>query len=186
MYVEISIIFLVVQRFSRRLLVRVSNANFFHFESQNARSQHVSDACHGLSLVTPRSYVSGPVPRLERHYRGDWCQKTSELTSSSLSLSLSLILSHERLGNAARNVAIIRVRNWRRYDRMKKKRKKRTLKWNELLKYTSAYKSLNNYRCGQSRGVSFAIIIPTDSLLFFFFFFFSLTIHLATLYFPND
>ena len=129
-YVEISIIFLVVQRFSRRLLVRVSNANFFHFESQNARSQHVSDACHGLSLVTPRSYVSGPVPRLERHYRGDWCQKTSELTSSlSLSLSLSLILSHERLGNAARNVAIIRVRNWRRYDEKKKEKKDLEMKW---------------------------------------------------------
>lgn len=39
------------------------------------------------------------------------------------SLSLSLILSHERLGNAARNVAIIRVRNWRRYDEKKKEKK---------------------------------------------------------------
>ena len=42
--------------------------------------KHVVDACHGLSLVTPRSYVSSPVPRYDRHYKDDQCQKTNELT----------------------------------------------------------------------------------------------------------
>lgn len=77
---------------------------------------------------------------------------------------LLLLLGKDR--NAARNVAIIGLEKTRQDE---KKREKRTLKWNELLKYTSAYKSLNNYRCGQSRGVSFARLLFQLILSFFFF-----------------
>lgn len=63
-------------------------------------AEHVSDACHGLSLVTPRSYVSGPVPRLERHY---WCQKTSELACFFFFLLLEKRQErHEKRGNNSR------------------------------------------------------------------------------------
>lgn len=149
---------------ARRLPVRVSNANFFHFESQNARSRT-------RKWCVPRTFPRNPAILRVWSRSTPWAPLlVPENKRISVFFFFFFFLRKDR--NATRNVAIIRVRNWRRYARMKKG----SLKWNELLKYTSAYKSSNNYRCGQSRGVCHFVLVRLlfQLILSFLFFFFVL------------